>query len=103
MNNQEKARAQPNNCKEQKLRTTSRTKNGFKHKGNHQETKNNRIHKDQIRNQNPKIISRIKKQLRKQKQDERTKLQIIILNKKQNQEQRNTHKLKPTDPKNKRQ
>ena len=61
MNNQEKARAQPNNCKEQKLRTTSRTKNGFKHKGNHQETKNNRIHKDQIRNQNPKIISRIKK------------------------------------------
>ena len=54
MNNQEKARAQPNNCKEQKLRTTSRTKNGFKHKGNHQETKNNRIHKDQIRNQNPK-------------------------------------------------
>ena len=60
MNNQEKARAQPNNCKEQKLRTTSRTKNGFKHKGNHQETKNNRIHKDQIRNQNPKIISRIK-------------------------------------------
>ena len=29
MNNQEKARAQPNNCKEQKPRTTSRTKNGF--------------------------------------------------------------------------
>ena len=54
MNNQEKARAQPNNCKEQKLRTTSRTKNGFKHKGNHPETKNNRIHKDQIRNQNQK-------------------------------------------------
>ena len=67
MNNQEKARTQPNNCKEQKLRTTSRTKNGFKHKGNHQETKNNRIHKDQIRNQNPKIISRIKNNFKEAK------------------------------------
>jgi len=29
MNNIERARAQPNKCKEQKLRTTSRTNNGF--------------------------------------------------------------------------
>ena len=66
MNNQEKARAQPNNCKEQKLRTTSRTKNGFKHKGNHQETKNNRIHKDQKTKPKPKHNFKIEKQLRKQ-------------------------------------
>ena len=38
----------------QQLRTTSSTKNEFISRENHQGTKNNTIHKDQITNQRPK-------------------------------------------------
>ena len=38
----------------QQLRTTSSTKNEFKHRESHQGTKNNTIHKDRITNQRPK-------------------------------------------------
>ena len=48
--------------KGQQLRTTSSTKNEFKHRESHQGTKNNTIHKDHITNQRPKTIP-IRKQL----------------------------------------
>ena len=44
----------------QQLRTTSSTKNEFKHRESHQGTKNNTIHKDRITNQRPKPIRRRK-------------------------------------------
>ena len=61
--------------KGQQLRTTSSTKNEFKHRESHQGTKNNTIHKDRITNQRPKPIRRrktINEQKRKNEQTTRT-------------------------------
>ena len=52
--------------KGQQLRTTSSTKNEFKHRESHQGTKNNTIHKDRITNQRPKPIRR-RKTIKEQK------------------------------------
>ena len=46
--------------KEQKLRTTSRTKNVLMHRGNHQGTKDNTMQRDPITNQGPNTSSRRK-------------------------------------------
>ena len=90
--------------KGQQLRTTSSTKNEFKHRESHQGTKNNTIHKDRITNQRPKP-NRRRKTINEQK-EERTNHQNNNQEFKdfeQDQEQRNRHKLNTTEPKDKRQ
>jgi hypothetical protein len=88
--------------KGQQLRTTSSTKNEFKHRESHQGTKNNTIHKDRITNQRPKPIRRrktINEQKRKNEQNTRT----TTKNYKQRARSRKRHKLNTTKPKDKRQ
>jgi len=88
----------------QQLRTTSSTKNEFKHRESHQGPKNTTIHKDQITNQRPKPIP-IRKQLTNKigRTDKTPEQQPRIINKEQDQEQRKRHKLNTTKPKDKRQ
>ena len=67
---------------EQKLRTTSRTKNVLMHRGSHQGTKDNNTPRDPITNQGPNTSSR-RKTMNEQKKKKEQNTNTLTKNLKQ--------------------